>query len=167
MKVRSLAAAAVLAALSGCTPREPGATAAAGDRADGDAALPATSNAAAPAPDGIDPNLPREIALVVDMLKDQLPLRQGPATIVDMEANGAEIIHTIQVPQDLDAATFAHFQAQLPVRTCGDPSARWAVDRGGTTTYKIVDKDGETFTASVTGCPPAGAMGAAPPAEGM
>jgi hypothetical protein len=77
------------------------------------------------------------------MLKDKLPLRQGDATIVAMEAKGAEIIHTIKVPQDLDAVTFAHFQAQLPLRTCGDPQARWAVDRGGTITYKILDKSGK------------------------
>jgi hypothetical protein len=107
--------------------------------------------------------------MVVTMLKDKLPLRQGGATIVAMEANGAEIIHTIRVPQDLDAATFAYFQAQLPVRTCGDPQARWAVDRGGTVTYKILDKGGEMFTASVMGCPTATPLPAdtpgAPPAD--
>ena len=102
--------------------------------------------------------------MVVTMLKDKLPLRQGGATIIAMEARGAEIIHTIRVPQDLDTATFAHFQAQLPVRTCGDPQARWAVDRGGTVTYKILDKDGEAFAASVTGCPTAVPPAVADPA---
>jgi hypothetical protein len=48
------------------------------------------------------------------------------------------------------------------------------VDRGGTVTYKILDKDGEAFTASVMGCPTAAPLppedpaAAAPPAtEGM
>lgn len=177
MKVGALALFACLAALSGCSARPdeaPGGEA----RSSGGPAMPApaAANSAAFA-GGVDPNLPEEIAMVVTMLKDKLPLRQGSATIIGMEAKGAEIIHTIKVPQDMDATTFAHFQAQLPVRTCGDPQARWAVDRGGTATYKILDKDNELFTASVTGCPTVGPPveplpiedpGAVPPqAEGM
>ncbi len=163
MKVRILAASAGLIALAGCSSGQPGASAGGerGRSGNGATAAQTAAGDGAAAVPGIDPNLPQEIAMVVTMLKDKLPLRQGGATIVAMEANGAEIIHTIKVPQDLDAATFAHFQAQLPVRTCGDPQARWAVDRGGTATYKILDKDGELFTASVAGCPTA----APPPVE--
>ena len=170
MKVVAVA----LVCLAGCT-SEPPALTTTGDQANGgdpSAPAPATAGGAAAA-GGIDPNLPEEIAMVVTMLKDKLPLRQGDATIVAMEAKGAEIIHTIKVPQDLDAATFAHFQVQLPVRTCGDPQARWAVDRGGTITYKILDKSGELFTASVMGCPVAVPLpvddpaAAPPPPEGM
>ncbi|HZG47871.1 MAG TPA: hypothetical protein VEZ41_16620 [Allosphingosinicella sp.] len=149
------------AALTGCSSGQPeaGADGAIRNRDALSAPPPSAPNGMAAEP-GVDPNLPEEIAMVVTMLKDKLPLRQGGATIVDMEARGAEIIHTIQVPQDLDQVTFAHFQAQLPLRTCGDPAARWAVDRGGTVTYKILDKDAEEFTASVAGCPMA-----APPVE--
>lgn len=175
MKVAAPAVALYLAALAGCTSGQPD-TAAGGERRSGDGAATAPTGpagGAATAPGAIDPNLPEEIAMVVKMLKDKLPLRQGSATIVDMEANGAEIIHTIRVPQDLDKVTFAHFQAQLPMRTCGDSQARWAVDRGGTITYKILDKDGELFTASVMGCPTAAPLpvedpaAVPPPVEGM
>jgi hypothetical protein len=180
MNVRALAlSAAFAAALAGCSSGQ-GEAVAEGERPSGSGA-PAVAQAAgntAAMPGGVDPNLPEEIAMVVTMLKDKLPLRQGGATIVGMEARGAQIIHTIRVPQDLDAATFAHFQAQLPLRTCGDPQARWAVDRGGTATYKILDRDGELFTASVTGCPTAAPIpiedpatadpsAAPPPVEGM
>ena len=177
MKAGVLVLCVSLSALSACSGRTDTAPDG-GARGAGNAAstAPAAANIAA-YPGGVDPNLPEEIAMVVTMLKDKLPLRQGDATIVGMEARGAEIIHTIKVPQDLDAATFAHFQAQLPMRTCGDRQARWAVDRGGTATYKILDKDNELFTASVTGCPTAAPPlealpiedpGAAPPAvEGM
>jgi hypothetical protein len=169
MTVGALALSACLAA---CSSGQKDASAPEG-RSDGNEAVTAPAAAAtAPVAPGTDPNLPEEIAMVVTMLKDKLPLRQGGATIVAMEAKGAEIIHTIRVPQDLDPATFAHFQAQLPVRTCGDPQARWAVDRGGTVTYKILDKSGEMFTASVMGCPTAAPLptqdpaAAPPPVEG-
>ncbi len=161
MKVWASALLLCSVALTGCTSGQPeGQTGAEGGNRDALATPPpSAANGVATAP-GLDPNLPEEIAMVVTMLRDKLPLRQGGATIVGMEARGAEIIHTIQVPQDLDQVTFAHFQAQLPLRTCGDPAARWAVDRGGTVTYKILDKDAEEFTASVAGCPMA-----APPVE--
>ena len=173
MKVWAAALLLCLAASPGCTSDQPGNAADGDGRGVGNALVgtaPSGSNSMAGAT-GVDPNLPEEIAMVVTMLKDKLPLRQGSATIVGMEARGAEIIHTIQVPQDLDPVTFAHFQAQLPLRTCGDPAARWAVDRGGTVTYKILDKDAEEFTASVAGCPaaagplPAGDPAAVPPPE--
>lgn len=161
MKVGALVLSACLAALSACSGRTDAAAESEARSGSTAASAPAATNSAV-YPGGVDPNLPEEIAMVVTMLKDKLPLRQGDATIVAMEAKGAEIIHTIKVPQDLDTATFAHFQAQLPVRTCGDRQARWAVDRGGTATYKILDKDNELFTASVTGCPTVG-----PPVESL
>jgi hypothetical protein len=179
MKVWAAAPLVSILALTGCTSEQPDGRATDSARADGNPVVPSQAEPAAgvTAPPGVDPNLPEEIAMVVAMLKDKLPLRQGSATIVGMEARGAEIIHTIKIPQDLDAVTFAHFQAQLPLRTCGDPSARWAVDRGGTVTYKILDKDAEEFTASVAGCPMAAApieaapiedpAAAPPPVEGM
>ena len=114
------------------------------------------SDAAESSPAGPDPELPRELALTADMLRKQLPLRhqtpQGMVSVSGIEARGTEMIHTVDVPSDLDEGTFEQFKAQLPARLCEDSQVRQLVLRGGSQTYVMRDKDGEQFTATVDRC---------------
>jgi hypothetical protein len=100
--------------------------------------------------------LAQEIQMVVGMLKGQLPLKQqtpeGELRVTNLEANGGEIIYTMELPNDLNEASFAQFKEQLPIRTCASPQARTLLERGGTYTYRLKDNGGEEFTASVSSC---------------
>jgi hypothetical protein len=152
MKTRLLLAMTCMAALAACNSNKDSSNAS-------NATTTTSSNGAAAAPADnaaagrtVDPNLAQEMALAVNMLKPQLPLRQGPVTITNLEANGAEIIHTMEVPQDLTEETFQRFRDQLPVQACANAQMRRLLERGGTTTYKIRDSGGEEFTASVSTC---------------
>jgi hypothetical protein len=69
-----------------------------------------------------------------------------------IEARGTEMIHTVDVPADLDAGTFEQFKAQLPAHLCQDTQLRQLLLRGGSQTYVMRDKDGEQFTATVDRC---------------
>jgi len=150
MKTRLLLAITCVAALVACNSNKGNSTASNSST---------SGNSAAAAPDGnsnagrtVDPSLAQEMSLAVNMLKPQLPLKQGPVTITDLEANGPEIIHTMEVPQDLTEETFQRFRDQLPIQACANPQMRRLLERGGTTTYKIRDSGGEEFTASVSTC---------------
>lgn len=99
-----------------------------------------------------DPQLEQEIGMAVQMLKGQLPLKQGPVTVSNIEARGTELIYTMEVPNDLNEQTFQQFKDQLPVQACANPQARMMFERGGTYTYRLKDPDGEEFTTSVSSC---------------
>lgn len=120
------------------------------------AAPAAAADTAGAAQAGPDPELPRELALTAQILRKQLPLRQqtpqGMVSVSGIEARGTEMIHTVDVPSDLDEGTFAQFKAQLPAHLCGDSQLRQMLLRGGSQTYVMRDRDGEQFTATVDRC---------------
>lgn len=150
MKIRLVVAAACVAALAACNADKGGANASNASTSGNTAAPTQTSNGNSGRT--VDPTLAQEITLAVNMLKPQLPLRQGPVTIVDLEANGTEMIHTMQVPQDFTEESFQIFRDQLPRQACTNPQMRRMVERGGTNTYRIRDSGGEEFTATINSC---------------
>jgi len=125
-------------------------------KAEASPAPAASADGAATRPPGPDPELPRELALTAEMLSKQLPLRhqtpQGMVSVSDIEARGTEMIHTVDVPSDLDEGSFEQFKAQLPAHICEDSQLRQLLLRGGSQTYVMRDKDGEEFTATVSRC---------------
>lgn len=143
---------ALPAAMWGCggTKDNESADAAETRRADAAPAAPAA------APGAPDPELPRELELTARMLSKQLPLRhrtpQGMVTVSGIEARGTEMIHTVEVPSDLNPDTFEQFKAQLPARICEDNQLRQLLLRGGRQTYLMRDRDGEEFRATVERC---------------
>ena len=58
----------------------------------------------------------------------------------------------MELPIDLDEASFAQFKEQLPISACASPQARTLLERGGTYTYDLKDAGGEEFTASISSC---------------
>ena len=103
-----------------------------------------------------DPQLEREIAQAVEVIRPQLPLRQqtpnGVITINNIEARGAELIYHMEFPADLNEAGFQRMEEALPQQACANPQARALFDRGGSYTYRITDSGGEEFTTSIRGC---------------
>jgi hypothetical protein len=99
-----------------------------------------------------DPQLVREIAQAVEMIRPQLPIRQGPVTIDNIEANGAELIYHMRLPNDIDDAGFGRFEQALPQQACGDNRARELFRRGGAYTYRLTDSEGEEFTTTIRSC---------------
>ena len=157
MKTRLLVAATCIAALAACNSSQGNSSAnASGNSGNNSASADPAGGGAAPAARPLDPKLAQEIQMVVGMLKGQLPLKQqtpqGELRVTNLEANGGEIIYTMELPNDLNEASFAQFKEQLPIRTCASPQARTLLERGGTYTYRLKDNGGEEFTASVSSC---------------
>lgn len=103
-----------------------------------------------------DPNVPAELEAVAQHMADKLPMRQetpqGVIVFESMQARGYELITTMTVPSDGDAAQVAQdFQERLPDEACSNPVMRGIIDRGATVTY-IVQVDEKRFTASVNVC---------------
>jgi hypothetical protein len=156
MKTRFLLAATCIVALAACNSNKGNSSAnAANNSSSGNsaAAAPASGGAAGRA---VDPQLAQEIQMVVGMLKGQLPIKQqtpeGELRVTNLEANGGEIIYTMELPNDLNEESFGQFEEQLPIRTCASAQARTLLERGGTYTYRLKDKGGEEFTTSVSSC---------------
>lgn len=157
MKTRLLVAATCIAALAACNSNKDSSSA---NTSNGSSSMNASATAPAgtdaPAGRTVDPKLAQEIQMVVGMIKGQLPLRQqtpeGELKVTNLEANGGEIIYTMELPNDLNEESFAKFQEQLPIRTCQNPQARTLLERGGTYTYRLTDSGGEKFNASVSSC---------------
>lgn len=158
MKIRPLLIVASVVALSACNSNK-GAnnSVAANTTATTNATAPATPNAPAATGGTADAQLQQEIAMAVQMLRPQLPIRQqtpqGELVISNIEARGAELVYTMQLPMDMDQAMFQQFESQLPVQACQTPQARMLLERGGTYTYLLKDSGGEEFTTSVSSCP--------------
>lgn len=160
MKTRLLVAATCIAALAACNSDKGGASnnsaANSSSSSNNSAAAAPAAGSAAQGGRTVDPKLAQEIQMVVSMLKGQLPLKQqtpdGELRVTNLEANGGEIIYTMELPNDLNEASFAQFKEQLPTRTCASPQARTLLDRGGTYTYRLKDSGGEEFTTSVSSC---------------
>lgn len=100
----------------------------------------------------VDPQLAREMEMAVEAIRGQLPIRQGPLSITNVEARGGELIYDMQVPADVDQAGFRRFQDELPRQACANPQARQLFERGGSYTYRLKDSEGEEFRTSVSSC---------------
>lgn len=153
MKFRLSLAVASVAALAACNNAAKNSTATANS-----AAPAATGAPAAPAAGGgtVNPQLQQQLAQAAQIIRPQLPIRQptpnGELVISNIEANGGELIYTMEVPTDLTEASFAQFEQQLPVQACANPQARQLFEQGGAYTYVIKDSGGEEFRASVSSC---------------
>lgn len=152
MKIRSIAAVASIAALCACNNAGNNSAAKNGTAAANTSAATTTANTSGTAGGTVDPQLEQEISMAVQMLKPQLPIRQGPVTVTNIEANGGELIYTMEVPNDLNEQSFQAFQQQLPIQACANPQARQLFERGGAYTYILKDPDGEEFRTSVSSC---------------
>jgi hypothetical protein len=113
---------------------------------------PAAPAARMPPGRPLDPALAQEIAMAAQMLKGEFPLKQGDVTVTNIQAQGGELIYSMQLPKDLNEEQFEQFRQMLPAYTCQNPQARQMLERGGTQTYRITDSEGEEFTASVSSC---------------
>lgn len=159
MKFRLSLAVASVAALAACNSAANNSTATANGAAPAATSAPAATGApAAPATEGrtVNPQLQQQLAQAAQIIRPQLPIRQptpnGELVISNIEANGGELIYTMEVPTDLTAASFAQFEQQLPVQACANPQARQLFEQGGAYTYVIKDSGGEEFRASVSSC---------------
>jgi hypothetical protein len=106
---------------------------------------------------GPDPELPRELAMMAQMLSRTGPLAyDGPAgrlKVVKIEVRGSELIHTVEYPVDLTPGVFEQLEALLPGKMCeADSQFRQVLMRGGRITYVMRDKDGEEFRTTVDRC---------------
>ena len=102
---------------------------------------------AQPAP---DPQLARDVVAAAELIRDQVPLRSGPATIIGASARGVELIVEIDPDDAVDAAYVERFRASLPGIACENSQARAFLLRGGTYTYRLRGEDGQSFTTSMT-----------------
>jgi hypothetical protein len=159
MNIRPFVAIAAVAALCACNSNKGGNTAsnAASNSSNAAAATGGTggTGTVAAGTNGartVDPQLEQEISMAVQMLKPQLPLKQGAVTVTDLASRGGELIYTMEVPNDLTAETFEQFKQQLPIQACANPQAKQMFERGGTYTYILKDPGGEEFTTSVSSC---------------
>ncbi len=152
MKIRSLFVVASVAALCACNQSPANTSGPSASTNTGGALGGGGLSSGNTAGRTVDPQLAQEISLAVQMLKPQLPIRQGPVTITNIDARGGELIYTMEVPNDMNQASFQQFQANLPVQACANAQARQLFERGGAYTYIIKDSGGEEFRTSVSSC---------------
>lgn len=158
MKIRPLVIAASVAALCACNNSQTNTSANNSSSGNSSAGLSggtaATGSTSGGATSGreVDPALAQQLSMAVQALKSQLPMRQGPVTVTNIEARGGELVYTMEVPTDLDQNSFQQFQTQLPVQACANAQARDLFSRGGSYTYILKDPGGEEFTTSVSSC---------------
>ena len=110
----------------------------------------ASSSAQQPRPDR---RLAQELAALVASYRARLPIQQpNGITVTDIQVRDTEVIYSLRLATNMDAAAENRFRAALPGQACAHPVARSMFERGGTYTYRVTDASGDSFTVSIDRC---------------
>lgn len=96
-----------------------------------------------------DPQLAAETAEAAELIRPQLPERQGSTAITGVSASGTELILDLVPDAPVDAEFVRRFREALPGIACGNAEARSFLSRGGTYTYRLRDQAGQMHSISI------------------
>lgn len=90
------------------------------------------------------------VALVAQQFAGRLPLRSGPATITNVEANGSTLVMTMEISVNANG-NWAGLEPSLRSNICGGPFAR-VVSMGGAVQVDVSDSTGDEHSVTVSDC---------------
>lgn len=96
--------------------------------------------------------LNREILAAVRGQRARLPLREGPGTVTDMEAEGSQLVVIMRLDEDFSRADWDEMGAALQRNLCSDRGARRMIGRGASILYRVTDADGERASFTTNRC---------------
>lgn len=99
-----------------------------------------------------NPQLEQGIAAGVQMLRAQLPMRQGPLTITSVSSSGTQLTLVGTLAIDVTEAQWPQFEQGLRQGNCSGSSAQM-IQMGASVVTQITDAAGETRSFTVDRCP--------------
>jgi len=118
----------------------------------GASAATTTPAPSVPAPASADSGLAADLELAVQQLRQQLPIRSGPATVTAVEAVGTQLITYMSVAANLGPAQWSEIERGLRKNACQGSSLN-LINSGASANYQLQDSAGEQRTIIISSCP--------------
>jgi len=118
----------------------------------GSLATPAPSQPSVSAPPAANSGLAAELDTAVEQLRQQLPIRSGPATVTAVEAVGTQLVTYMTVAVDLQPAQWSELDRGLRQNACKGSSLN-LINSGASANYQLQDSASEQRTIIISSCP--------------
>lgn len=96
--------------------------------------------------------LSQELGEAVRELRRELPSRDGPITLTDVELDGLELVYDGRLDASFTQDQVDEFRREFRRNLCAEPDTRDTVRRGASITYNLEDNDGREFSTSLARC---------------